>query len=262
MQTTFGCSLLNRLGKPAARLAPAMLLVAVVHTPAARAQSPGSILGTVKDSGGKGIPGVEVTVAAARAVVRSDTLGHFRVANVPAGAVDVRFRRFGFEPKTAHTDVTAGKEDEMLVSLDEIALELPGVTVEEETRRRQLMHDFLDRKSRGFGQFITREEIEQRHPVVLSDMMRMIPGARLIPNAVGNTSTLRFARATLPGRDCPPQYWVDGVKAWMLNIDDIEPSDVEGIEIYQGPSGLPPQYNTRDGTTICGTVLIWTRIPG
>jgi hypothetical protein len=64
------------------------------------------------------------------------------------------------------------------------------------------------------------------------------------------------------GRDCPPQYWVDGVKAFGLNIDDIIPQDVEGIEIYEGASTVPPQFNTKEGTTICGVVLIWTRIPG
>jgi len=73
---------------------------------------------------------------------------------------------------------------------------------------------------------------------------------------------LRFNRAQMGGRDCPPQYWVDGVKAFALNIDDIIPQDVEGIEIYEGASTVPPQFNTKEGTTICGVVLIWTRIPG
>jgi hypothetical protein len=37
---------------------------------------------------------------------------------------------------------------------------------------------------------------------------------------------------------------------------------VEGIEVYSGASTIPPQFNTREGTTICGVVLIWTRVPG
>jgi outer membrane receptor for monomeric catechols len=144
-----------------------------------------------------------------------------------------------------------------------MAVELPGVVVAELARQRNLLRDFYDRSERGFGHFITREQIEKRNPANLSDMMRQIPGARLIPNRMGGTSTLRFSRAIMtPGRDCPPQYWVDGVKTWALNIDDILPQDVEGVEVYSGPSALPSQYNTRDGTTICGVVLIWTRIPG
>jgi hypothetical protein len=135
------------------------------------------------------------------------------------------------------------------------------MTVEEATRRRQLLSDFYDRMSRGFGHFITREQIEKRNPMNLSDMMRMVPGAKLVPLAGTNQSALRFTRAQI-GHDCPPQYWVDGVKAFNLNIDDIVPSDVEGIEIYPGASTVPPQFNTRDGTTICGVIIIWTRLPG
>src|SRR5262249_26101003 len=117
--------------------------------------------------------------------------------------------------------------------------------------------------TRGFGHFVTREQIEARNPSNLSDLMRLIPGTRLTQSRVGGTSTLRFNRATMgPGRDCPPQYWVDGIKSWALNIDDIRPQDVEGIELYSGPSSLPPQFNTKEGSTVCGVVLIWTRIPG
>jgi hypothetical protein len=135
------------------------------------------------------------------------------------------------------------------------------MTVEEMTRRRQLLSDFYDRMARGFGYFVTREQIEKRNPMNLSDMMRMVPGARLMPIRGTSMAALRFSRAQ-GGRDCPPQYYVDGVKAWNLNIDDIVPMDVEGIEIYEGASSIPPQYNTKEGNTICGVVLIWTRIPG
>ena len=228
---------------------------------AAAAQSVGAISGTVRDSTGVPIPGVEVTIVAPRVVVRSDTTGAFRFANVPIGARSVSFRRLGFEPETVSAKIALGETYAMSIVLTPYATEIEGMTVEELTRRRQLLSDFFDRSSRGFGHFITREQIEKRNPMNLSDMMRMVPGARLIPNRLGGTATLRFARATM-GRDCPPQYWVDGVKTWALNIDDIVPQDVEGIEIYQGASTVPPQYNTKEGTTICGVVLIWTRIPG
>jgi hypothetical protein len=197
------------------------------------------------------------------AKVRSDSIGAFRFASVPIGTCELHFRRLGFEPKSVNADVAVGKTANLIVVLDPSAVEIEGMTVAELARRRQILADFYDRSSRGFGHFITREQIEKRNPTNLSDMMRMIPGARLIPNHVGSTANLRFSRAlTAPGRDCPPQYYVDGVKTWGLNIDDIIPRDVEGIEIYPGPAGLPPQFNTKEGTTICGVVVIWTRIPG
>ena len=74
------------------------------------------------------------------------------------------------------------------------------------------------------------------------------------------TSALRFARN--PRGNCPPQYFVDGIPASNFDIDEVLPGDVEAVELYSGAAGVPPQYNRFNGTSICGTILIWTRIPG
>ena len=39
------------------------------------------------------------------------------------------------------------------------------------------------------------------------------------------------------------------------------PGDIEGIELYSGPSSTPMQFASSDGKT-CGTVVIWSRPPG
>jgi hypothetical protein len=225
------------------------------------AQSVGAISGTIRDSVGTPIPGVEVVLLQMQAV-HSDSVGVFHFANIPAGTRQLHFRRLGFAPKSLDAEISEGKTLALTVVLQATATEIEGMTVEEATRRRQILADFYDRSSRGFGHFVTRDQIEKRNPMNLSDMMRMIPGARLVPMRNGGQAALRFNRAQMGGRDCPPQYWVDGVKAFALNIDDIIPQDVEGIEIYEGASTVPPQFNTKEGTTICGVVLIWTRIPG
>ena len=63
---------------------------------------------------------------------------------------------------------------------------------------------------------------------------------------------------TSMGRRCPIQYYVDGVATTGLNIDDVLPRDVEGLEIYRGSSEIPPSFNR--GTALCGVIVIWTRI--
>jgi carboxypeptidase family protein/TonB-dependent receptor-like protein len=242
------------------RSVPVLLLLAVASS--ASAQSVGAISGTIRDSSGAPIPGVEVVLLQQKGAVRSDSLGAFRFAAVPTGKRELHFRRLGFAPKSVDADIPEGQTVALTVVLEASATEIEGITVEELTHRRQMLSDFYDRSSRGFGHFVTRDQIEKRNPMNLSDMMRMIPGARLVPLRAGGQATLRFSRAQLGNRDCPPQYWVDGVKAWNLNIDDIVPQDVEGIEVYSGASTVPPQFNTKEGTTICGVVLIWTRVPG
>jgi len=240
-------------------IVPVLLLPALAF--AASAQSVGAISGTIRDSGGTPVRGVEVVLLQRQGVVYSDSLGVFRFGNVPSGKRALHFRRLGFEPKSVDAEITEGQTLALSVVLDPFATEIEGMTVEELARKRQMLGDFYDRKSRGFGHFITRDEIEKRGPMNLSDMMRTVPGARLVPVQGTSQATLRFNRAQM-GRDCPPQYWVDGVKAWNLNIDDIVPQDVEGIEIYPGASTVPPQFNTREGNTICGVIVIWTRVPG
>jgi hypothetical protein len=241
------------------------LLFAVLLLPAlvsaASAQSVGAISGTTRDSTGAPIPGVEIVLLQLKRATVSDSLGVFRFANVPTGKRQLHFRRLGFAPKSVDADIAEGKTTALPVVLEASATEIEGMTVEEETRRRQMLSDFYDRKSRGFGHFITRDQIEQRNPMNLSDMMRTIPGAVLMPLSGTSQAALRFRRA-MGGRDCPPQISVEGVKTFNLNVDDIVPMDVEGIEIYEGASTVPPQFNTREGTTICGVVLIWTRVPG
>lgn len=241
----------------------AFVWVVFVSSAGIAQQPTGAIVGTVRDSAGAAVPGVDVSVPAV-VRTRTDSAGRFRLAGVRPGTAVIHLRRMGFLPKTVTAEVASGRIATLVVSLEPFAQELPGVVVQDEERHaREMMQEFYHRKEQGFGYFVTRAEIEKRDPAVLSDMMRQIPGARLIPLRGGGHATLRFARAvSSPGRDCPPQYWVDGVMAYGLNIDDLSPRDIEGIEIYQGASVVPAEYNTQYGTTACGVVLIWSRVPG
>ena len=46
-----------------------------------------------------------------------------------------------------------------------------------------------------------------------------------------------------------------------MSIDDVGVHDVEAVEVYRGPSGLPPEFNDRFGHPACGSIVIWTRVP-
>jgi hypothetical protein len=52
------------------------------------------------------------------------------------------------------------------------------------------------------------------------------------------------------------------VRAPMLGVDDIPLQVIEALEVYRGPSGLPPEFNNRMGNPSCGAIVIWTRVPG
>jgi hypothetical protein len=87
-----------------------------------------------------------------------------------------------------------------------------------------------------------------------------MPGVRIVTDRAGR-AMLRMGRSSM-GRDCPPEFWIDGIRAQFLGVDDVPVSDIEALEVYRGPSGLPPEFNSRFTNSQCGAVIIWTRVPG
>jgi hypothetical protein len=231
----------------------------LVSTQLAAQTRTGSITGVVKDSAGTPIPNVEVTAIKAARIVRTDTAGRFLISSLPSGSSDFSFRRLAFSPVVLSVLIPAEDTTDVEVTLGVSALQLTGVVVQEHAAQRRVLDAFETRRKQGIGHFVTREQIEKRRPLLLSDMMRIIPGTTILIGENGRTA-LRFARVGRPG--CPPQFFVDGMQVSGFSIDDMPPGDVEGVELYAGSAGLPPEFNRLRGTTICGTVAIWTRIPG
>jgi len=220
----------------------------------------GAISGTVHDSAGHPIPFVEVTAIKAARSVRSDSLGHFLINDIPAANSDISFRRLSFAPVILLIAVPPEDTTEVEVTLGYVATQLTGVVVQEHPEQLRTLVAFESRRVEGLGRFITRAQIEKRNPLRLTDMLRSIPGTMIITGDNGR-SAVRFTRGTSPR--CAPQYIVDGMQAANFTLDDMPPTDVEGIELYSGSAGVPPEYNRLFGTSsMCGTVIIWSRIPG
>ena len=218
----------------------------------------GRIFGAVRDSGGIPVPSAQITSSGLRTV--TDTGGRFVLPGLPVGAITVRVRRLGFEPRDTSFILTDGRVDSLLVVLVLIPQELAGITTEAESRARRWLAEFHRRRQGNVGTFFERKEIEERHVQRLSDLMRRLPGVRVGVDRNGRQQ-MRMGRAS-GGRDCPPDFWIDGVRAAGLTVDDIPLQDVEALEIYKGPSGIPPELNSRFGNPGCGAVVIWTRVPG
>jgi hypothetical protein len=226
---------------------------------AAQDQRPGAITGVVKDSLGNVLPNVEVTALKVAKSVRTDTAGKFVLAGLPNGNMDVTFRRLAYEPIALMIQVPPDDTTDVEVTLGVVAQKLTGVVVQAAPDHLRELFAFETRRKQGMGHFITRKQIEQRSPYLLSDMMRTVPGVILTPSPDGR-AFLHFSR--IPKANCAPQYYVDGIQVTAFNIDDMPAHDVEGVELYPGPAGLPPEYNRVMSNVFCGTVIIWTRIPG
>ena len=230
------------------------------------AQSPSAtVVGVVRDSAGHPIPAVEVWLRGSDLYTHTGDNGGFRLPGAPAGAVKLTVRRMGFEPTTVDLELRAGRIDSLVVSLTAVATSLPGVRVEEErlTRSKRLLAGFWDRRSHGFGHFYTRDEIEAREAHDFTDIVRMTPGISV--TTIGGRKSLRFSRSAGVRGDCPPQYWVDGMRVENATPDEFPPGDVEAVELYAGAATIPPQFAPRAftiGVRTCGAIVIWTRLPG
>ena len=228
--------------------------------PSAKAQR-SSVSGIVRDSSGAPIPEADVAIASAHLLTRTNNAGQFVLRKVDAGQSELSVRRLGYSPRSVQIDVQPTTNDTIVVVLAAQALELPGVAVNDQTKRRLLwIEDFYRRRAQGIGgTYYTRDDIDARHVSRLSDVLRDAPGIRFIRSRGG--SGIRFDAAASLRRDCLPQYWVDGQRVMNLEIDDLSARDIEGIELYNGPSSTPSQFS-QGAVTTCGTVVIWSRVPG
>jgi hypothetical protein len=108
----------------------------------------------------------------------------------------------------------------------------------------------------GVGRFLTRDAIEARNPVDMSDMLREIPRVSVgRARGTGAFITMRGARG-----ECTPALYVDGARANRRDrayVDEmVRPGDVEGVEVYVGLAQLPGEYMDENH---CGVLLVWTR---
>jgi hypothetical protein len=248
--------------------AAACLLVLAAHARAqaqdstSRARTPtAGITGTVVAAQtGEPLMGVQVLIKGTRRWGLTNSEGLFRVTGVQPGPQVIEFRHPNRAPVVYNLTLEPDKVTELAVKIDTRTVALPEVVIEgKETQPAVKMQDFFSRKAAGHGgYFITRKDIEERQPRVLSDIMRRVPGLR-VDCDFGSCQVVSFTEARRIMGACPIQYFLDGVP-FSGDVDQLTPDQVEGIEIYRGSSSIPPQFNT--GTSMCGVIAVWSRVPG
>ena len=116
------------LPAPVRRCFPVLLLPAFGAL--ASAQSVGAISGSIRDSAGVPIPGVEVVLLQLKGAVYSDSVGVFRFGNISPGKRELHFRRLGFAPKSLDANITEGQTLALAVVLEASATQIEGMTVD------------------------------------------------------------------------------------------------------------------------------------
>jgi hypothetical protein len=220
------------------------------------------LVGVVRDSSGHPLMGVELRMQGQDALLtRTNDEGGFRIASMPVGPASIALRRLGFAPAVIEVRLRANEIDSLVISMSALPTTLPEVAAvdEHDARSKSILARFWERRSSGFGSFMTRNEIESRNAPDFAELVRTIRGVQITTR--NGRKVIRFGRSS-GLRDCPPQYILNGMRIENGSPDEFAPEDVEALEIYPGVSTVPIEFQPRPNTYTCGAVVIWTRIPG
>jgi hypothetical protein len=231
-----------------------LLLSVILWSHPLRSQATGSIAGTTIDAQtGQPIIGASVTIPALSRAVISDADGRFLHAALDGGSYVLQVHAVGYIPSAKSFDLVTGQSVTQVFQLTTVPPVLPEVVVRGKTSgvvgRR--FEDFDRRRASRRGQFLTREEIEASSPVNLSDMLQRMHGFRT--ECVGFTCTVETVRSL---HGCAPAYFVDGRLSTTFG-PSTPVRDIQGIEVYLGPSETPPEYMGPNSG--CGVIGIWTK---
>lgn len=196
----------------------------------------------------------------------------FQVRGV--GAIRLTVERYGYQANTTPLlYFDARKFFQVEIRMDPEAILLaPLEVIAWSARPENALHEaFKRRVETGMGVYITRDQVEARKPLLVTDLLREIPGLEFETSGYGNRPSVRMIRAA--GMRCSTQIFVDGFlvnrrvftpgsfEAADVSIDDyVSPGSVEGIEVYRGLSTVPPEFLNPDAD--CGVIAIWTRRGG
>ncbi|HJP86964.1 MAG TPA: carboxypeptidase regulatory-like domain-containing protein [Gemmatimonadaceae bacterium] len=209
------------------------------------------LTGLVHDEANAPVMSAELRLAHAgqlEQAVRTDASGHFEFSGIHPGDFQLSIRRLGYKVFNRNFTVSNSEPAPLDIAMETVT-DLDPVYVEGEDMK---LKEFNQRRTtNNFGKFIDADEIKQRDPRSMTEMLRTIPGATLTSGKfVGNRLTLR---------GCKPTVWVNGMKAYGAELDEVaNPPDVAGLEVYLSWAGLPPQYQDRENPG-CGAILVWTK---
>ena len=207
-----------------------------------------------------GVSGADLTLTDSTgfliARVQTNTIGEFRLPAPGAGPFQIRASRIGFSAVSARVMVREMEAVEVELRMAEEAIPLePIIVVARREIRMGTLDEFYDRmarmKQRGAGQFLTKEQLENRISMSLPLLLQTLPGVWL--DSSGQSIQLLNPSATR-GTFCQPEYFLDG-RPMLGGYREILVLDLEGVEVYRGYSESVHGYFPNR----CGQIFLWRK---
>ena len=224
------------------------VLTVVAFPLAAAAQERGVIAGRVIDASTRlPLPEVQVTIQGTTRGATTNQQGQYTIPNVPAGNIEVRASRIGYDVGTQRIAVVVGQSAVANFALQQTATELGAIVV---TATGQ------EQRKREIGNAVTKIETENVElaaiPTISNLLQGRAPGVTIAPSSgtVGSGNRIRIRGASSVSLASTPLLIVDGVRIdnsveasglftggqTVSRFEDINPEDIESIEILKGPA--------------------------
>jgi len=217
--------------------------------------APSRVLGRVLEKeSGRPLAGALVRFSGLGASRISDSEGRFEFAAVSPGPHVLTVDYLGYGTREDSLFIPPDRTLTLDVRLDMEPIALEGITVAVEARSRWLeLEGFYRRKERGMGRQWAVEDIRERNPFFLSDLVRLVPGLNVLRDRYATTVLSRRGVSLMSG-PCTLPVYVDGFPVQDFNLDGLDPAAVEALEVYHGIGETPIQYLNH-----CGVILIWLK---
>jgi TonB-dependent starch-binding outer membrane protein SusC len=207
----------------------------------------GTIEGTVVDATQQPIAGAQVSIVGTQRGTITDAEGAFRIANVQPGDRQVRASRIGYGTQTQTVQVVAGQTATVSLSLTETAIALDQVIVTGTAGRQ-------DRRAQSASVgTIDAANLTEVAPIstVANLLQGRTPGVSLTQasGTAGGGQRIRLRGQASISLSNDPIVIVDGVRVdsrteqiysaggqATSRLNDINPDDIESIEIVRGPA--------------------------
>lgn len=205
----------------------------------------------------EGAPGAgsRVELVGTEIVALTNAKGEFTLRNLPSGSRILLARRIGYAAQTHPVGLSSHEHPRVTIKLPKYVAFMDPVLV---TARRTAALDkvgFGARRKTALGYFIGPERLESMHPLYITDVLRMVPGLRVVPGQYGDAIT-----STRDNDGGCVQYYVDDMPFTEIEPDDVHKFvsgvEVVAVEVYQS-GNAPPQFTRGLGN--CTTIVLWTR---
>jgi TonB-linked SusC/RagA family outer membrane protein len=240
------------------------LMAGLVFAAPAAAQegTGGTVTGRVADElNGAPIAAAQVVIVGTALAARADAQGQYTLRGVPAGTHTVRALRVGYAEASQSVTVANGETVTADIRMRAVSIQLTPVvsTATGEQRRVEVGNAITT---------ISAEQIVQNQQIAnMGDLLTArAPGVQVLPpNSTGAGARVRIRGRSSLSLTNDPIYIIDGVRMESSSrstsisvggtepdrVSDINPEDIQSIEIVKGPSAA-----TLYGTDAANGVIV------